>query len=57
MEGPDNHWPVILVEKDNAPWNEMKKRLKEEKRACGLLGYDGELLLQYGGAFPVDSGS
>ena len=58
VEGPDNHWPVILVEKDNAPWNEMKKRLKEEaKRACGLLGYDGELtFLQYGGAFPVDSG-
>ena len=58
VEGPDNHWPVILVEKDNAPWNEMKKRLKEEaKRACGLLGYDGELtFLQYGGEFPVDSG-
>ena len=58
VEGPDNHWPVILVEKDNAPWNEMKKRLKEEaKRACGLLGYDGELtFLQYGGVFPVDSG-
>ena len=58
VEGPDNHWPVILVEKDNAPWNETKKRLKEEaKRACGLLGYDGELtFLQYGGAFPVDSG-
>ena len=58
VEGPDNHWPVILVEKDKAPWNEMKKRLKEEaKRACGLLGYDGELtFLQYGGVFPVDSG-
>ncbi len=58
VEGPDNHWPVILVEKDNAPWNETKKRLKEEaKRACGLLGYDGELtFLQYGGVFPVDSG-
>ena len=58
VEGPDNHWPVILVEKNNAPWNEMKKRLKEEaKRACGLLGYDGELtFLQYGGVFPVDSG-
>ena len=58
VEGPDNHWPVILVEKDNAPWNEMKKRLKEEaKRACGLLGYDGELaFLQYEGVFPVDSG-
>ena len=58
VEGPDNHWPVILVEKDNAPWNEMKKRLKEEaERACGLLGYDGELtFLQYGGVFPVDSG-
>ena len=58
VEGPDNHWPVILVEKDDAPWNEMKKRLKEEaKRACGLLGYDGELtFLQYGGVFPVDSG-
>ena len=58
VEGPDNHWPVILVEKDNTPWNEMKKRLKEEaKRACGLLGYDGELtFLQYGGVFPVDSG-
>ena len=58
VEGPDNHWPVILVEKDNAPWSEMKKRLKEEaKRACGLLGYDGELtFLQYGGVFPVDSG-
>ena len=58
VEGPDNHWPVILVEKDNAPWNEMKKRLKEEaKRVCGLLGYDGELtFLQYGGVFPVDSG-
>ena len=58
VEGPDNHWPVILVEKDNAPWNEMKKRLKEEaKRVCGLLGYDGELtFLQYGGEFPVDSG-
>ena len=58
VEGPDNHWPVILVEKDNSPWNEMKKRLKEEaKRACGLLGYDGELtFLQYGGVFPVDSG-
>lgn len=58
VEGPDNHWPVILVEKDDAPWDEMKKRLKEEaKRACGLLGYDGELtFLQYGGVFPVDSG-
>ena len=58
VEGPDNHWPVILVEKANAPWNEMKKRLQQEaKRACGLLGYDGELtFLQYGGVFPVDSG-
>ena len=58
VEGPDNHWPVILVEKENAPWNEMEKRLKEEaKRACRLLGYDGELtFLQYGGEFPVDAG-
>jgi hypothetical protein len=32
--------------------------LKEEaKRACRLLGYDGELtFLQYGGVFPVDAG-
>ena len=58
MQGPDNHWPVILVEKENALWNEMEKRLKEEtKRACRLLGYVGELtFLQYGGEFPVDAG-
>ena len=49
---------MILVEKNDAPWNEMEKRLKEEaKRACRLLGYDGELtFLQYGGVFPVDAG-
>ncbi len=58
VAGPDNHWPVILVEKDNTPWKETEKRLKEEaKRACRLLGYDGELtFLQYEGAFPVDAG-
>ena len=58
VEGPENNWPVILVEKDRSPWNAIEKRLKEEsKRACRLLGYDGEFtFLQYEGLFPVDAG-
>ena len=58
VEGPENNWPVILVEKDRSPWNAIEKRLKEEsKRACRLLGYDGEFtFLQYEGMFPVDAG-
>jgi len=58
VEGPDNDRPVILVEGDNSPWNEIEKRLKEEsKRACRLLGYDGEFTFQqYEGVFPVDVG-
>ena len=39
VEGPDNHWPVILVEKDNAPWKRRNEPVVYWAMTVSSLSY------------------